>query len=126
MRNKWVFMTNKRGDPAGIFHLLGLVHGHWDEKETGKTFPLSDKRINMGIAVVTPVQNIIEVLSQASLEDRRREDKEQAMKNNRPTRDTSLVARSVVEAAIGEPLVSPKEKPKKRSRKAQKRVAKKT
>lgn len=104
MRKKWVFMTNKRSDPSGVFYLLGLVHGHWDEKDTGKTFPLSDKRINMGIALVTPAQSIMEVLSQASLQLQRQRDKEIVMKNNRPTRDTSLLARSVVEAAIGEPL----------------------
>jgi hypothetical protein len=114
--------SSKRTDPGGVFYLIGLVHGHWDEVDSSPTFPLSDRRINMGIAIVVPIQKIVEVLDQPMLAERRAMDKESYMRKNKPTQDTALLARSVVEAAIGEPLTAHKKK-KKTSKKGSKRVS---
>lgn len=49
--------------------LLGLIHGHWDLKASQKNDVVTDaeddeeSRINMGIAIVTPVQKILDILN---------------------------------------------------------------
>jgi len=105
---------------AGIYYLFGLIHGHYDEHLRKG---LLDERINMGIALVVPVQQIIEALNQPRVADRRNAMREEIMaKRNLPTEDASLLARSVVEAAIGEPLTPPKKKARKAPKKAKKRA----
>jgi len=52
-------------EPGGIFYLLGLVHGHFDVRET--TPPLTNEKINMGIAIVVPVSKILETISHPEL-----------------------------------------------------------
>ncbi|MGC1275994.1 MAG: hypothetical protein WBC44_19995 [Planctomycetaceae bacterium] len=39
------------------FYLLGLIHGHWDSAE------FNPRGINSGIAVVVPIQRVVEVLA---------------------------------------------------------------
>lgn len=50
----------------GGFHLLGLVHGHWDLSEE---FGASERReiVNMGVSVVIPAKVILEVLNSPEL-----------------------------------------------------------
>ena len=100
-----------------VFYLIGLIHGHYDEPFSRKIGALTDKVINMGIAVVVPMQQIREVLDQPIFLNQRIEDKEKYMKARTPTQDVSQLARVVVEAAIGEPLTKAK-KAKKTAKKA--------
>lgn len=50
------------------FYWLGLMHGHFDLKVKGDDTliedALSDERVNMGIAIVVPVDKILEVINQ--------------------------------------------------------------
>ena len=90
---------------------------HWDEKD-----PIV-KKINMGIAMVVPMKKIFEVLRQPKLAEQRAHEKEEHMaKKNMPTLDSVQTARSVIEAAIGESLTSPK-KGKKTVKKGSKRIS---
>jgi hypothetical protein len=59
-----------------IFYLLGLMHGHWDEAE-----------INMGIAMVVPVDKIEEVLKQPKILKKEKEVEEAIHKRHLPTAD---------------------------------------
>lgn len=110
-----------RNDASGIFILLGLIHAHNDEiiaqkiesRPTGGIV-----RINMGIAIVVPMKQILEVLNQPRLINERTQAMAKEKRKNAPTLDSVLNARSVVEAAIGEPLTEPRPKPKKKAKKA--------
>lgn len=116
-----IFYTTSGGD---AFYLFGLIHGHWDErKQIIRTIQKED--VNMGIAMVVPMAKILEVLNQPALVELRQREKEEEMaKKNTPTLDTSLSARSLVEAAIGELPYKPKSKPKIRAKKAGRRGSK--
>jgi hypothetical protein len=51
----------------GVTFLLGIMQGHWDEKEKpkkeGPENPTKADNINVGIGIVIPAQKIIEVIS---------------------------------------------------------------
>jgi hypothetical protein len=66
--------TVRQGDP-GVY-LLGVVHGHWDApKEAAEVdaqeaaevdyFGISKEYINMGIAVVTPIDKLFKVIGES-------------------------------------------------------------
>jgi hypothetical protein len=63
-------IKEKDGTPQQVqlsshFHLLGLMHGHWDirESEINSAHLVNSKRgVNLGIALVVPAQKIIETL----------------------------------------------------------------
>ncbi|TKS59285.1 MAG: hypothetical protein EWM72_02297 [Nitrospira sp.] len=118
--------TTDRQDAAGVFVLLGLIHAHHDEevaKKINKLLTGEKVDINMGIAIVVPMKQIREVLDQRVLINQRRRDREREKRKHLPTLDSSLIARSVVESAIGEPLTPPqrKLKPKKRAKRRRSR-----
>jgi hypothetical protein len=54
--------------PAPTFYLLGLVHGHWDAKDsvdaTDEDSSRGNESVNMGIAIVVPMQTIMYVIDQ--------------------------------------------------------------
>ena len=56
---------------SGVTHLLGLIHGHWDIKESDinePQFEYDRKRgVNLGIAVVVPAHKILEILNHPDL-----------------------------------------------------------
>lgn len=110
-------------DGGSLFYLFGLIHGHFDEERaTVKT--LMKEEINMGVAMVVPVEKILEVIDQPefiTLRQRERE-KEEMVKRSRTKLDSSLLARSVVEAAIGESLTDAKKRKKVAKKKAAKRA----
>lgn len=62
------------------FYLLGLVHGHWDlpicDTDMIGEDTLNRKAVNMGIAIVIPVDKILEVINQPGLEELKRRTKE--------------------------------------------------
>ena len=64
--------------PGPLFSLLGLVHGHYEEKELpwdGSENPLSDvsksRSVNMGIAMVVPASDIMATLDKPDLKQNR-------------------------------------------------------
>ena len=69
-------------------YLLGLIYGHWDERpaEPFRNLPQRDW-INQGIAIVTPVERVLEVLHHRKFREQRRRDAERWTRNNRPTLD---------------------------------------
>ncbi|TKS58911.1 MAG: hypothetical protein EWM72_02563 [Nitrospira sp.] len=105
--------------PSKCF-FLGSVRGHYDSELRDRTKSRmlnEDEFINVGIAMVVPSQQIFEALNQKEFVVERGKQKEEEKPKYFPTEDSSLLARSVVEAAIGEPLIRPKSKPKKRAKK---------
>jgi len=75
---------------TGSFHLLGLMHGHWDIPTKKKHYVqdvYSAGTVNMGIAIVVPAAKILEVLGQPELVQRRRAEDEQMKKEGTPARD---------------------------------------
>jgi len=110
-------LTATRSDEAdGVFVCMGLIHAHLDERES-KLSQLLGKPINMGIALVVPMDRIREVLYQEEFEMKRSKDIEKHKRKYAPTLDSSLLARSIVEAAIGEPLTEKTKKPRKKANK---------
>jgi hypothetical protein len=61
-----VYSTN----PHGNFYLLGIMHGHYDGQLT-EVDEVADEvdreRVNMGIAVVVPVQRLLELVARSDL-----------------------------------------------------------
>lgn len=48
-----------------VFYLLGLIRGHWDLKKRQTTVDYADaelEQVNMGMAIVTPIQDLIQIL----------------------------------------------------------------
>lgn len=60
---------------AGQMYLLGLMHGHWDVRESELNSAIvshdSKRGVNMGIAIVVPAVKIMETLNQKDLADMR-------------------------------------------------------
>lgn len=78
-------------DPS-LLQLLGVVHGHWDEELAAiDSIPSEDlpmlKRINMGIAIVSPAEKIFEVLMQSKIIDAENAELELIDKAQLPTMD---------------------------------------
>jgi hypothetical protein len=73
------------------FHLLGLVHGHWDMPEARTDDILEDsmqnERLNVGIAIVVPATRIAEVINHPLLIAQREQNIEQWRRNGAPTPD---------------------------------------
>jgi hypothetical protein len=76
-------IKHKTGFPADVFAagvgviLLGLMHGHWDvrESEMNEAFFQQDRKrgVNMGIGMVVPAIKILETINQEELTAMRRE-----------------------------------------------------
>jgi hypothetical protein len=67
---------------SDAFHLLGLVHGHWkiDLAEINNPdVEHDDEGINIGLAIVVPASQILEVLDHGELIKMRRETKDKAI-----------------------------------------------
>jgi hypothetical protein len=62
--------------PGGTIYLLGITHGHWDIPPVPESTLLPDlsmTKINSGIAVVTPVCKLLEMLEHPELKKRHAE-----------------------------------------------------
>jgi len=63
-----------------MFFLLGMVRGHWDYRKQYSLRGVTDKeldQVNMGMAYVTPIQDVIDVLYGENMrEQRKKDDKE--------------------------------------------------
>jgi hypothetical protein len=79
----------KTGTPnppyPSIFHLLGLMHGHFDVEMMPTT--LTREAINMGIAVVPPVWKILEVIDQPLEAEMRKKFDDERRKRGLPKMD---------------------------------------
>ena len=101
----FVYLPSDRDGPDGPFdmntaiplgggdiYLLGLVHGHWDahfsEDRAAPDF-IWDKndRVNMGIGVVVPADQILEVLNQECFAQSREDRKQAYLKSLAPEMD---------------------------------------
>ena len=75
---------------TGEIHLIGMMHGHWDAKESDinqvQIQPLDKKGrgVNMGIALVIPVAKIIETLNHPTLVHMREEQEDLWLKQQTP------------------------------------------
>ena len=62
-------VTRTEGSP---YYLLGLMHGHYDVKAGTDAADIKEAvRMNTGIGIVVPVQDILETVMQPELEDQR-------------------------------------------------------
>lgn len=102
--------------------LLGVLHGHYPMKES---VMVNDKRtadevdINSGLAIVGTAQLLYDFLMSEEMELARKKIGDGIGKQRpQPTLDTSLLAHSVSEAAISEPLSKPRRTTKKIAKKA--------
>ncbi|MDO8349684.1 MAG: hypothetical protein Q7S94_00845 [Gallionella sp.] len=66
---RYVDKAVKHSNGGPIFFLLGLIHGHYDVPSTNidgvssdADDPLTTERVNTGIAIVVPIEKIIETL----------------------------------------------------------------
>jgi hypothetical protein len=92
-------IRHKSGKPADVFCpgvgviLLGLMHGHWDVKESemNKALFTHDRKrgVNMGIAMVVPAIKILEAINQEELVNIRRAGEKQATRNMVPGMDSA-------------------------------------
>ncbi len=73
----------------GRTYLLGLMHGHWDIKESDKNNPAPNTfhGINMGIAVVVPADKILDIINRPELMARRNEAEERSRQERMPKPD---------------------------------------
>ena len=71
---------------AGVYHLLGMMHGHYQVQapptgDEAAMDALNDEAINMGIAIVVPVDRIVATINNPSQRDMREKyDREEAEK----------------------------------------------
>jgi len=76
-----------------LFYWLGLTHGHWDaevsDEDTTVEDTLDREKVNMGIAIVIPVEKILEVINQEAFWGIRNE-KIRAINVASPTSDSVL------------------------------------
>jgi hypothetical protein len=86
--------NSRVGFASGLgFFLLGLVHGHWDVKESeiNKVFFEHDRKrgVNMGIAIVTPAIKILETIEQPELANMRLRGEKEAVRKMTPGTDSA-------------------------------------
>ena len=91
-------ISDRKGRPrdafaAGLgFPLLGLMHGHWDirESEINKAFFDQDRKrgVNLGIGIVVPAIKILETINQEELVAIRREGERLATRKMTPGTDS--------------------------------------
>lgn len=79
----------KSGDPHGMYYLLGMMFGHFDDQED---FLVEDstggnKHINVGIGIVIPVDAIMETLKQKIIADSENQIEKRTRDARMPTMD---------------------------------------
>ena len=84
------FVVQTTPPEIGTFYLLGLMHGHWDIPPMAKNDQVMTdgdeyRQVNMGIAIVIPAKEILEVINQTGLAEARKRRDEQLKKERTPT-----------------------------------------
>jgi hypothetical protein len=73
--------------------LLGMMHGHWDIKESdlNKAFITHDRKhgVNLGIGIVVPAQKILETINQPELQEMRRKIEQKRIRQSVPGMDSA-------------------------------------
>lgn len=75
------------------FYLLGVMQGHWDHYGDLPEYDVSSeeeeerRRVNMGIAIVVPIEKLFEVLEHPVLQEMRRKQVQDRLDGNLPTED---------------------------------------
>jgi hypothetical protein len=72
-------------------YLLGLVRGHWDIRHRGQPLGFTEdelQAVNMGIAIITPFQDALEIINGEELVRERKQADRQQAKSREPTEDT--------------------------------------
>jgi hypothetical protein len=90
------FQSSASGEPVpvslvGPGKLLGLMHGHWDVRESKKNDyeVVHDRRgVNLGIGIVVPAMKILETLHSLPLMAQRNDEDEKQMKKSIPGTDS--------------------------------------
>jgi hypothetical protein len=98
----FAYMEGRRRIEGGILggvlggdeiHILGLVRAHWDHKADASMLDYTGdelQSVNMGIAIVTPIQEVADVLNGEELtKQRRRKDRERLVAEQ-PTLDSDF------------------------------------
>ncbi len=96
-------MLDHGADPSRITtritsKLLGLIRGHWDYKFVLESIAdasgLDMERVNTGIAMITPIQEVAKIMDKKSLTDERRRREQEALKKSthKPTLDSAQAA----------------------------------
>jgi hypothetical protein len=87
----------KTYDGERPFRLLGLIHGHWDAMETepdmAEAVPWAGEKVNMGIAIVTPIEEVLNVLG-PFLDDTAKEIAKSLDEKDAPTEDSVTTSRT--------------------------------
>ena len=77
---------------VGGMHLLGVMHGHWDirESEMNKPHYMHDEKrgVNLGIGIVVPAHKIIETINRPELVDWRKEYEQEVLRARTPGPDS--------------------------------------
>lgn len=75
---------------TGEVHLIGMMHGHWDVDESQinqARLEQKDGGVNMGVAIVVPMDKILETINQPALVERRADEEEKFRRRNAATMD---------------------------------------
>jgi hypothetical protein len=75
------------------FFLLGLIRGHWDYRSSESAIDFSGNElevVNMGIALVTPIQEAYSLLFSEELIKQRRQRGIEILKQREPSLDQDL------------------------------------
>jgi hypothetical protein len=85
----------KAGQISGLgrFHLLGLMHGHWEVPNSFSSIEQAEA-VNMGVSIIVPAKKILEVLYHPELVALRKEHVENQKRGNQPTTDTVFSPKS--------------------------------
>lgn len=61
-----------RSPGSQIWYLLGIMHGHWDAQAEDVVVDdgISTEYVNMGIAIVTPITAVLDLLDTPPLSER--------------------------------------------------------
>ena len=93
----------------GNFHLMGLMHGHWDlpvdmvnDEASTPDEPDVSQAVNMGIAIVVPAKKIMEVLNRNELVEMRAKGDEEGRKREMPILDEALAKQQADEWGLQE------------------------
>ncbi len=82
------------GDPyQPVSLLLGIVRGHWDYQTQLASMDYADDElsaVNMGIAIITPIQEALKIINGDELMKLRRKTDKEMQKQNAPTLDSGF------------------------------------
>ncbi|MGI8923929.1 MAG: hypothetical protein ACR2HJ_07820 [Fimbriimonadales bacterium] len=95
-----VFAVKEPGHLRGLdvnmswhLRLIGLVRGHWDHQMDAEGWRSEElKGVNMGIAIITPVSKITDILMSELLVKARRKEEKKYLDASTPTHDFGLNA----------------------------------